>query len=241
LPDTDNGFVLALQRELAEQSARLKHERTIIECICVSPFDPAAVVEALDRLHTRSIDGVAVFGPASPAVDDAVQRVSDLGIAVVALVANQPESACDHFVGIDNVAAGRTAAKLLGRFMAGNGQILVITGSHLASDHVERVKGFEEVIATEFPALEAVGHDDSDVVQDLLPSAFTNYPGISGIYSAAAGNRGLIRHLQQTGQHNDIMIVAHELTDNSRAALRDGIFDAVARFRASGALCNACA
>jgi len=103
LPDTDNGFVLALQRELAEQSARLKHERTIIECICVSPFDPAAVVEALDRLHTRSIDGVAVFGPASPAVDDAVQRVSDLGIAVVALVADQPESACDHFVGIDKV------------------------------------------------------------------------------------------------------------------------------------------
>jgi len=231
LPDTDNGFVLALQRELAEQSARLKHERTIIECICVSPFDPAAVVEALDRLHTRSIDGVAVFGPASPAVDDAVQRVSDLGIAVVALVADQPESACDHFVGIDNVAAGRTAAKLLGRFMAGNGQILVITGSHLASDHVERVKGFEEVIATEFPALEVVasieGHDDSDVVEDLLPSAFTNYPDISGIYSAAAGNRGLIRHLQQTGRHNDFMIVAHELTDNSRAALRDGIFDAV--------------
>jgi len=87
------------------------------------------------------------------------------------------------------------------------------------------------VIATEFPALEVVasieGHDDSDVVEDLLPSAFTNYPDISGIYSAAAGNRGLIRHLQQTGRHNDFMIVAHELTDNSRAALRDGIFDAV--------------
>ena len=231
VPDTSNGFVLALQRELAEQSARLIHERTIIECVPVSPFEPTAVIEVLDQLHARGVDGVAVFGPVSPAVNDAVQRVSDQGIAVVALVADLPDSVCDHFVGIDNVAAGRTAAKLLGRFMAGSGRILVITGSHLARDHVERLKGFNEVMSEEFPALKVVtsieGHDDNDLIQDLLPSVFTNYPDISGIYSAAAGNRGLIRHLQQTDRRNDFMIVAHELTETTRAALRNGVFDAV--------------
>ena len=231
LPDTSNGFIRSLQRELDIQKNRLTHERTGIEYVNVSPFDPAALVEVLDQLNPADTDGVAVFGPESAAVNEAVGRASERGIVVVALVADLPGSSCDHFVGIDNVAAGRTAAKLQGRFMAGKGEILVLTGSHLARDHNERLSGFEALITEEFPSLKVVtsieGRDDNDVVQDLLPAVFKQHPNISGIYSAAAGNRGLIRYLQDTGRHQDFVIVAHELTDNSQAALRDGIFDAV--------------
>ena len=46
------------------------------------------------------------------AVDAATRR----GIAVMTLVSDLPGSARRQFIGIDNVAAGRTAASLLGRF-----------------------------------------------------------------------------------------------------------------------------
>jgi len=60
-----------------------------------------------------------------------------------------------------------------------------------------------------------------------LPDKFANHPQISGIYSSAAGNRGLIRYLQETEQHTNMVVVAHELTDSSHEALENGIFDVV--------------
>jgi LacI family transcriptional regulator len=231
LPDTLNEFVVAMEADIAEHRASLVHERTSLECVAVPPFEPRAIVAALDGLDANRVDGVAVFGPETPAVRDAVRRVRARGIAVVALVSDLPSSNRDHFVGIDNVAAGRTAAQLMGRFTREAGRILVITGSRLARDHLERRKGFDSVIATEFPHLDVVasieGRDDPKLIQKFLPRTFETYPDICGIYSSAAGNQGLIEYLQKLGRSRNPVVVAHELTESSRTALEHGIFDAI--------------
>lgn len=231
LPDTTNEFVAALEREIDELRAKPFHERTTVECLHVPPFEPSAIVVALDDLDADRVDGVAIFGPETPAVRDAVKRVRARGIAVVALVSDLPSSNRDHFVGIDNVAAGRTAAQLMGRFTRGAGRILVITGSRLARDHLERRKGFDSVMAEEFPHLEVVasieGRDDPALIRKLLPKTFKTYPDICGVYASAAGNQGLIQYLEKSDRANDLVIVAHELTESSRAALEGGAFDAI--------------
>lgn len=231
LPNTSNEFVVDLEGRIQEHQKKLAHQRTTIETINVPPFDPGAVVSALDKLDADRLDGVAIFGPETPSVRDAVKRVRARGIAVVALVSDLPSSKRDHFVGINNVAAGRTAAQLMGRFTRGAGRILVITGSRLARDHLERRKGFDGVMSDEFPHLEVVasieGRDDPDLIYKLLPKTFKTYPDICGIYSSAAGNLGLIQYLESSGLAQDLVIVAHELTDSSRAALESGVFDAI--------------
>ena len=231
LPETTNEFVADLEAEIAAQGETLVHQRTTLEKISVPPFDPLALVAALDALDPATTDGVAVFGPETPSVRDAVRRIRAQGIAVVALVSDLPSSDRDHFVGIDNTAAGRTAAKLMGRFVRQTGHILVITGSRLARDHLERRAGFDEVMAAEFPGLEVVasieGRDDPNLIRELLPDVFAAYPDIRGIYSSAAGKRGLIQFLEETGPYPDLVVVAHELTSAARAALASGTFDAV--------------
>ncbi len=231
LPANHNEFVVALEQEIEEQGAKLIHQRTTLERRSVPPFDPRAICDALDGLDPEEIDGVAVFGPETPSVRDAVKRARARGIAVVALVSDLPSSERHHFVGIDNVAAGRTAAQLMGRFVRGEGRILVITGSRLARDHLERRNGFDAVIGPEFPNLDVVasieGRDDPDLIQELLPDVFEAYPDICGIYSSAAGNPGLIRFIEETGREKDLVVIAHELTPGSRLALKNGVFDAI--------------
>lgn len=231
LPETPNEFVVALKKEIAAQGATLLHQRTTLDCVSVPPFDPQAIVDALDELETATTDGVAVFGPETPSVRDAVKRAHARGIAVVALVSDLPSSERDHFVGIDNMAAGRTAAKLMGRFVRAKGRILVITGSRLARDHLERRTGFNEVMTEDFPDLEVVasieGRDDPDLIRKMLPEVFAAYPDLCGIYSSAAGNPGLIRFLEDTGPHEGLVVIAHELTPTSRKALQSGTFDAI--------------
>lgn len=231
IPETANEFMLALEAEIAAQGAKLLHHRTTLDRVKVPPFDPRAVVDALDALDPGEVDGVAVIGVETPAVRDAVKRARAKGIAVVALVSDLPSSERDHFVGIDNIAAGRTAARLMGRFVRGPGRVLVITGSRLARDHLERRKGFDALMAEEYPALDVVasieGRDDPDLIRTMLPEVFAAYPDLCGIYSSAAGNPGLIRFLEETGPHPGLVVVAHELTPASRAALQSGTFDAI--------------
>ncbi len=231
LPTTGNEFVAALQADIVAQSAKQIHNRTTLDMVSVAPFDPQAIVQVLDNLSPADADGVAVFGPETPSVRDAVKRTRAKGIAVVALVSDLPSSDRDHFVGIDNIAAGRTAAQLMGRFVREQGRILVITGSRLARDHLERRKGFDAVMTESFPGLDVVasieGQDDPDLIQSMLPDIFDAYPDLCGVYSSAAGNPGLIRYLENTARRKDLVVVAHELTPGSRAALQSGIFDAI--------------
>ncbi|WP_254429613.1 LacI family DNA-binding transcriptional regulator [Ruegeria atlantica] len=231
LPDTDNEFVEAISSQIAEQTRDQFIQRTRIAVKNVAPFEPQDIVNILDAVDSLDVDGVAVFGPETPSVRDAVKRLRDKGVPVVALVSDLPSSERDHFVGIDNVSAGRTAAQLMGRFVHREGKVLVLTGSRLARDHLERRQGFDLVVAEEFPNLEVVasveGRDDPDLIYRMMPEIFETYPDLVGIYSSAAGNAGLIQFLSENKLSKDLVIIAHELTPLSREALRLGTFDAL--------------
>lgn len=231
LPETDNEFVASLAREIEDQAMPMALDRTRARKVLLPPFDPQALVAALDELDAATTDGVAVFGPETPEVCEAVNRARARGIAVVALVSDLPNSERDHFVGIDNVAAGRTAAQLLGRFLGGVGQVLVITGSSLARDHVERRAGFDALMYEAFPNLEIVsvieGRDDPEAVRQQLPEVFRTYPELSGIYSSAGGNPGLVDFLNDANAGHRMTVIAHDLTKTARGALADGVFDAL--------------
>lgn len=231
LPQTENEFVAGLEAAVAELSEKLTNERTRLSVARAAAFDAQDLMHLLDSVDPAETDGVAVFGPETPSIRDAVKRLRAKGVAVVTLVADLPSSERDHFVGIDNIAAGRTAAQLIGRFVETPGKVLVITGSRLARDHLERRQGFDMAMAEDFPELTVLasieGRDDPELIHRLLPDVFRSYPDLRGIYSSAAGNAGLIRYLAEEGVPRNLVVVAHELTPLSRAALLDGTFDAV--------------
>ncbi len=232
LPEGDNEFVNALEGQIAELSLRSLPDRTNLSFLKVPAFDPKAMARAISKLDSTAYDGVAIFGPETPSIRDAIDGLKQNGVAVVALVSDLPSSKRDHYVGINNTAAGRTAGQLMGRFLrAAAPKILVLAGSMLARDHLERRLGFDRVMAEEFPNITALpsieGHDDPEVVERLLPVAFEANPDIGGIYSLGAGNMGLIRFLRQHKLDQKVVVIAHELTMTSREALSGGTFDAI--------------
>ncbi|UWR23326.1 LacI family DNA-binding transcriptional regulator [Sulfitobacter sp. S190] len=232
LPSNDNEFISLLETQITQLAQSLRHERTKLSFVRVAAFDPIELAEAIGAIDPQKVDGVAVFGPETPSVRDAIAHLKAHDVSVVSLVADIPSSERDNYVGVDNVAAGRTAAQLLGRFLSrAPGKVLVLTGSMLARDHLERRLGFDEVMARDFPHLAVLasleGRDDPDLIQRLLPGAFEDNPDIVGIYSSAAGNDGLLRYFAQHPMPNRPVVVAHELTPLSRDALAKGVFDCV--------------
>ncbi|MEM1073371.1 MAG: LacI family DNA-binding transcriptional regulator [Pseudomonadota bacterium] len=232
LPSNQNEFLSSLETQIELLSNSLRHDRTQLSYIRVAAFDPVALSAAIDALDPERVDGVAIFGPETPSVRDSVAHLKERGVTVVSLVADIPSSDRDQYIGVDNVAAGRTAAQLLGRFLGQRaGRVLVLTGSMLARDHLERRLGFDEVMSQDFPHLDVLasleGRDDPDLIEKLIPNVLRDNPDIVGIYSSAAGNEGLLRHFAAHPDARKPVVVAHELTPLSRRALARELFDAV--------------
>lgn len=231
LPTGQSQFLAALEDAVREAVLGLKSDRLDLQSVRAPVDDPAAIKRCFERLMQQGVDGVAVMANETPMIRDMIARLKDKGIAVVALVTDQPETRRDHFVGIDNVAAGRTAGTLLGRFVAGKeGAVAVVVNSTQARDMVERRLGFDEVTQKNFPNLRALpsleGHDNFDETHKLVSRAIAENPDIVGIYSVGAGLRGVTRAVEEAASR-DVVVVGHELTEHSREALELGLVDVV--------------
>ncbi|KQV66260.1 LacI family DNA-binding transcriptional regulator [Rhizobium sp. Root1220] len=232
LPASDNSFMHGLNAEVRAAVARAPVDRTEIRTIEIPAFDPDALVAALEMLGEERPSGIALVATDAPEVREAVDKLVENGIPVVTLVSDLTGSRRHHYAGVDNIAAGRTAARLLGRFLGGaEGDVAVLAGSMLVRDHRERLEGFAAVIAREFPSLSILpvleGRDDPEMAYMLVADALSKKGGIVGVYSLGAGNRGLIKALKARAADRSLTVVAHELTAHTRAALIDGTIDAI--------------
>jgi LacI family transcriptional regulator len=231
LPTGKNAFMQALDEKVRATADYVAAERVEIDVTHVDVFDGDALALALDRLQGE-VDGVAVVALDHPSVREAIDDLTASGITVVTLVSDAPRSRRAHYVGIDNSAAGRTAASLLGRFVAGRtGKVGLIAGSVALRDHVERQMGFEQVIARDFPSLRLLpireGRDDDARVEELADALLDEHRDLVGIYNVGAGNGGIVAALEASGRSRDVVFIAHELTALSRKHLIRGTIDAV--------------
>ncbi|WP_077038338.1 LacI family DNA-binding transcriptional regulator [Pelomonas sp. KK5] len=233
LPAGTNSFVAMLVEQVSQLGAWLHELRLTARIDWVDVFSPDVLARHLASLRGQH-EAVIVMGLDHPRVRAAIDDLCDAGMTVVTLVSDVPASRRAHYVGIDNVAAGRTAATLLGRFVGRNaaaGRIGVLMGSHGLRDHAERLFGFQQVMAGEhahltvLPALQ--GHDDPVRTEQLIRELLQQEPQLAGIYSIGAGNRGIAAALEASGRAQQIVWICHELTPHARRALLDGVADAV--------------
>jgi LacI family transcriptional regulator len=231
LPSNANSFMSNLSAQVERTSGWLASQNGYIDVMHVDVFDPNALATALERL-SPAYHGVAIVAldhtRVRAAIDDLVAR----GVHVVTLVSDAPSSRRAHYVGVDNHAAGRTAASLMGRFLgARRGKIGVIVGSMSLRDHTERHFGFHQVLPGEYPDLTVLpareGRDDSEQNRALALALLDHHPDLIGLYNAGAGNEGIAQVLEASGRARDIVWIAHELTADNRQFLLGGVADAI--------------
>lgn len=231
LPEGPSQFSETIRFALQEAYSSHMADRTLLKMIQAPPHDPHATVRALHSLNVAQLDGVALMVPETPQVRDAIARLKNAGLAVVALVSDLPNSKRDYFIGINSVAAGRTAALLMGRFTGGVGEILVVTNSLRSRDSLEKRLGFDAVIESDFNGLTVLpsveSHDDPSRMAEIVGAVLATRPKLTGVYSMGSGNSSLLRALSRSGRLEDLIVIAHELTPTTRQALLDNTIAAV--------------
>ena len=231
MPSGPNPFMQQIHSYLGQMSGWLSARRLAVELVATDVFDPSVLAASLETLAGGDCDGVAVVALDHPSVRAAIDDLVDAGAKVVTLVSDVPSSRRHHYVGIDNIAAGRTAGALVGRLVGPrSGKVAIVAGSQGLRDHAERIFGFSQVMASEFSGLDVLpvleGRDEDERSEQLLSRLLGKHPDIVGFYNAGAGTHGVAKALIDSGRERQVVFIGHDVTVLTRKLLLQGVMDA---------------
>lgn len=195
--------------------------------------DPTAATASLDAVGARGrlSHGVLLKAPDHPDVAAAVRRVVERGIPVVTLVTDVHDCGRAAYVGLDNSAAGRTAAYLVSRWVGpAHGTVLVTSSGSAFFGETERIAAFDTQLRLLAPRLRTTLVTDTDGLDASLVravrAALAADRSICAVYSVGGGNRATAAELEREGRDCRVF-VAHDLDADNLELLRTGAVSAV--------------
>ena len=229
LPSLKTGFVRSLEAALRAASTTIRHAAISVDFYWTSLAEED-VAHAM--FSVAGYDGVAMFAMDTPHIRAQIDRMVDCGVPLVTLVSDCPSSRRVACVGTDNLAAGRTVGRLMGRFLRGiSGRIGVVTGDMTQREHEERYQGFREVLSRDFTSLKILPlietHSIAARNRDAVLGLLRDHHDLVGLYSAAGGNSGVLAALNEAPNGQRPVVLLHEVTEAARRGLLSGHVDAV--------------
>ena len=80
-----------------------------------------------------------------------LKKAAERGLPVVCVNTDAPE--VEHLVTVcvDSLTTGALVGELMGRFLAGKGRVMVVTGQLGTIDHAQKVAGFRQALSEMWP------------------------------------------------------------------------------------------
>lgn len=196
-----------------------------IEFVRLTNLSPAELSTRIKGLSFRPY-GAIILAYDTREVRVALERLGRHKIPLVTLTTDIGLKVPRHFVGIDNVAAGRTAALMISRFVHSRGRVLVITGSQDYEVHRQRTKGFEDALAEYAPHLQMVGPFDvadmNDRALQATRQALARQVATVAIYNSGGANEGVRQALEALDRNQSPIWITHEVNPRHLKLLREG-------------------
>lgn len=190
-------------------------------------YDVNLAISELEQVIANEPDGIAVTAMDADAYVDPINQAIESGIPTVTFDSDSPRSNRLSFLGTGNYNAGAVAARELGALYPDEEAdigILTILGSTNVKD---RIRGFEETLAAEFPKLNIVQTADSGADEGTAATAAANLlqanPGLDVIFATLTlAEVGTLQALQEAGAEDDVEVITFDAEEVTLNAIRDG-------------------
>ena len=189
------------------------------------------IIAQLRQIGLRGSHGVLLKAPDLPEIVEAVDALVQKGIPVITVVTDIPHSKRIAYVGIDNRAAGETAAYLTGSWLGKTKATVLVTLSSLGfRGEEEREMGFRKALRQNYPHLKLVevseGYGKNQATGNLVTDALHKNPDICAVYSVGGGNMAVVDAF--TAMKRQIQVfVAHDLDVDNVKLLKQSKLNAV--------------
>jgi len=186
----------------------------------------AELVTTLDEIGARGSHGVLLKAPDAPPIRGAIDRLAARRIPVVTMVTDVPRSQRLAYVGMDNRAAGETAACLAGLCLPRRrAAVLVSLSSNRFQGEEEREIGFRHAIRAHHPHLTvreiSEGLGLHGITAKLVRERLREWPDVQAVYSIGGANAAILEAFASLGR-TCRFFVGHDLDADNLPLLRRG-------------------
>lgn len=219
---------LGAAMENATRASEGVHGIPVVEYL--DDLTPAFVAERVRDMAARC-DGIAIVAADHPHVSKAISDIRDLGKPVVALLSDISAQARVAYVGVDWRKMGRSAGWAMTNLTRQSGDVAIIIGSHryLATEVCEIC--FRTYLRENAPLLNLleplINFEEPRLAYQGTLELLRRAPGLVGIYMVGGGVEGVMGALREAGAAERVVTICHDLTDNTREGLIDGVLNFV--------------
>lgn len=192
--------------------------------------DEPEMIQVVGELCEDASRPLIVSAMNTAGVTDLLRDARRRGKKVISMIADLAADARDFHVGIDDRAAGRTAAFLVGCILGDRPTTVgVVVGDVAYRNHEDREIGFRTGLRTHFAKVvvsgEASGGDNVDLTFDAVSRLLGAHPTLSALYNVGGANLGLFKALRESGRLQDVLVIGHEVNSVTAPLIREGSMD----------------
>ncbi|TKC87890.1 LacI family transcriptional regulator [Trinickia terrae] len=214
---------IALEAEFAASGVQLE----VVRCVGAADDEVAARV----REATAEADGIGIICTNTATTTSALRECMAAGKPVVTLITDVDADARHTYVGVNNRAAGQSAAFLMGRHLQAHASpdVAVVVATFSYTCHEDREIGFRSLLRQRFPHVNLVevikGADSGAATYEATKRFLEQHRKLDGIYNVAGGNEGLAAALHEYGLTGRTLYVTHEVNRITEPLLRSDAID----------------
>ena len=189
-------------------------------------------MQIVDSMLSQHVDGLAVAAAERNALNRSLDRAAQLGIPVTVFDSGVDSAKYMTFVATNNYQAGQLAAREMGTLADGKGKIAMVMNAPGSASTMDRERGFEETIKSEFPQIEIVVRQFSMAARskaiEAAENMLTAHPDLAGIFaSSEPGSAGAALALKSRGLAGKLKLVGFDASEDLIADLRGGTVSAL--------------
>jgi len=181
----------------------------------------------LDYIITAPVDKEQMVAPLQAALDAGIKIITVDTFLGDGDYDNGPVTFPISYIGSDNAAGGRIAARALIEAIGGKGKVFIENTNPGVSSVDARAEGFLEVVA-ENPDIEFVGmeycQDDPNIAAEQVSALLQREPDLAGIFGVNVYSaQGAGNAVKAAGLEGAVQIVSWDATKDAIENLRNGI------------------
>jgi ribose transport system permease protein len=170
-----------------------------------------------------------IISPSGVGVTPMINRAIDSQIPVICVDSDAPQSKRFSYVGTDNYNAGLQGGELLGKLLAGKGEVFLLSvpGEPNLED---RVRGYRDALS-KHPDIRIVDVEndraDANEAARVARNLLSAHPNIAGVGCVdSGGGEGTAVVLREKGLAGKVRIVGMDRNDATLNLIEEGVIDA---------------
>ncbi|HHW30368.1 MAG TPA: substrate-binding domain-containing protein [Clostridiaceae bacterium] len=195
--------------------------------------ESSKLVEKMDELVKENVNAIIVVPSNNEAVKNKINELVDKGIVIVTLNDDVNGTKRLFYVGPHIGQDGRLAGELMGLYLKGKGNVLIINNDIESWEYSERIRGFSDILKEKYPEVTILAQytynyrnlvSGNDV---FLLKILEEAENINGIYDLNSITFHQVGHLIKKNEKlKNTVLIGHEIWGEVRELMKEGYIKA---------------